>query len=551
MEAVVGGRIETVAPKPVTDQGDRRGLFVLLLFAILLHGWILQSTSVTARDSIGFARQALTLIHPNLDRPADEPRRSLEDALREAHHPPGFPMLILFIHKAHKLVSPVELDELPARVLWDTQLASIIPAVLMIFPTYALGRKLFGRFAGFAAAALFQFLPVVAQTTSDGLSQGPFLFGVALSLFLGTRAVSQPTVGKFLLCGLSTGCTYLIRPEGALVGLACVAVLGLWLIRGTETRSAILGWLTALAIGGLLPAVPYMAMIGGVTNKPSPRGVWQRLINPRGEIMGQWEAHKDARRVQPTVPFAAWYTPEKGSKLGWAFVAVSKETSKTLHYLPGLFAIIGLISIWPKLRNEPKYWLPLLYGLGNLMVLFFLAYTVGYVSERHTLPVVFVSVLFAGGGLAAWAEWSVQRTAIGRKLGSRLLRWGMLLLILASCLPNAIKPLHDHRAGHIGAGKYLAEHAQKEDAIIDPFEWAQFYSGRTLFWIPPDPPNPPRVWVVLEESKDHNPHSRLPRLDLAIDIAHNPLSKVVWEEESADGKKFVRVYLYQEPGDKE
>ena len=54
---------------------------------------------------------------------------------------------------------------------------------------YLIGRILFGRNVGFAAALLFQVLPVPARVTSDGLSEGVYLLAVAVAILLGVRAV--------------------------------------------------------------------------------------------------------------------------------------------------------------------------------------------------------------------------------------------------------------------------------------------------------------------------------------------------------------------------
>src|SRR5207248_230773 len=90
------------------------------------------------------------------------------------------------------------------------------------------GRMLFGRNVAFAAALLFQVLPVPARITSDGLSEGLYLLTVAGALVLGVRAVRRPGVGGFLVCGLATGLGYLVRPEGLMVAGAVGLVAG-WL----------------------------------------------------------------------------------------------------------------------------------------------------------------------------------------------------------------------------------------------------------------------------------------------------------------------------------
>ena len=42
-----------------------------------------------------------------------------------------------------------------------------IAGILLVFPSYLIGRMLFGRSVGFAAAPLFQVLPVPAHVTTS------------------------------------------------------------------------------------------------------------------------------------------------------------------------------------------------------------------------------------------------------------------------------------------------------------------------------------------------------------------------------------------------
>src|SRR4029077_7471528 len=46
----VGGRLEAVAPRRVTDSGDKLRLAALCAVALVVHGWLLITTHVTARD---------------------------------------------------------------------------------------------------------------------------------------------------------------------------------------------------------------------------------------------------------------------------------------------------------------------------------------------------------------------------------------------------------------------------------------------------------------------------------------------------------------------
>ena len=287
---------------------------------------MLTHAKVTARDSIGFARIALQFEQPKAAGLGD-----VVGVLKHSQHPPGYPLAVLAVSWPVRAVYD---SDLPDQMLKSAQVASCIAAVLLVFPTYWLGRLLFGKFAGFAAALLFQVLPVPAEITSDGLTEGLYLLGLGTALLLGTRAIRKPGVGGFLLCGLATGLTYLVRPEGLLVasavGLVAVAmgVVGRW------PRAQAAAGVTALAVGAILPAVPYMVLIEGVTNKPSGKAIYEHLIkNPREILLGGGTATA-APHAGP--PVAAWYVPgEDGPLLGLGGGGGGQGDDQGVPLLPG------------------------------------------------------------------------------------------------------------------------------------------------------------------------------------------------------------------------
>ncbi len=210
MSAEVGGRLEAVAPRRSLFGPDYVRLGVLLAVAIAIHAWLVMHTAVPARDSLGYARIANSLSHPNGGADPGEPRQRI-DVIRTAEQPPGYPLAVWVTEKALRSTTDMPLAD---RSLLATQLANAIAAVLLVVPMYLIGRILFSRNVGFATALLFQVLPVPARVTSDGLSEGVYLSVMAVAILLGVRAARRPGVGGFLLCGLATGASYLVRPKG-------------------------------------------------------------------------------------------------------------------------------------------------------------------------------------------------------------------------------------------------------------------------------------------------------------------------------------------------
>jgi hypothetical protein len=509
----VGGRLEAEPPRPVTNPGDRWRLVVLLVLAAAVHALIFARTVMTARDGVGFARTAVQLAHPSSLRPD----ATVFDVLRQPGHPPGYPTAVLAAATASDAVSPGQAPQ--ERLLGAAQLVSAVAGTLLVFPLYWLGRTLFGQTEGFAGAALFQCLPVAARYTTDAVTEGLYLLLLAMALLLGTRAVRKPTIGGYLACGLTVGLAYLVRPEGALAA-AAVGLVALPVRSGGWGPT--FGRLAALTVGFVLVTSPYMALIGGWTNKP----------NPGGLLTFQARPGVSARPVGGPAVFASWAAGDH--RLGGAVREVGKEFGKSFHYLPPAFALVGLVVAARRLRTEPHALVPVAFAGLMLPVLLALAYKESYVSERHTLSAVMVGCPFAAAGFAA----------VGRRLGHVGYGWALLAAVLASCLPGLAKPLHEHRLGHRLIGEYLAAHADPGDVILDPYDWAGFYSGRTLASIPPDPPAVPgRVrWAVVEPTEKNR--SKLPRLEAAWNVVNdgaNPAELV-----PVPGVDPARVALYRQ-----
>ena len=515
--APVGGRLEPAPVKPVTNPGDRWRLVALLAFAAGVHGLVVARTAMTARDGVGFARTALQLADPTALRPG----ATVFDVLRQPGHPPGYPAALLAVSSV--VPAPTTQD----RMLLSGQLVSAAAGVLLVVPLYWLGRTLFNQSVGFAGGLLFSGLPVAARYTSDAVTEGLYLLCLATALVLGTRAVRKPAVGGFLLCGLATGCGYLVRPEGALAAAAVgLVAVGLTLTNRWPT-GATAGRLLALTVGFLLVAGPYMAVIGGLTTKPSVNSILGP-VNLRGAAQGQ--------AVAPAGPalFASWSVGD--GKLPGAVWELAKEGTKAFHYGPTLFLLVGLALAAGRLRADPWLLVPLTFAGLMLPVLLALGMREGYVSERHTLAVVLVACPLAAAG----AEWFANR------VGVWWLGWALLVAVLGTCVPGLLKPLHKDRLGHRLAGEYLATHADPADILLDPFDWAGFYAGRTLSSIPGDPPavHGRSRWAVIEP--DEKPDSKLPRLQAAWNVmndgANPPTVALEWANPDRPDRVKVRLY---------
>ena len=567
--AVVGGRMEAVAPRRTMFAPDYLRLAALAAVSVAVHSWLIGHAPVTARDGIGFARYAICLQTPrDANPPGVDPAKAIAtslDVVAVQQQAPGYPVAVALAAKFVRRTQGIPDLDAPrhaVQFLLAAQLVSAAAAVLLVVPTYLIGRMLFGRSVGFAAALLFQILPVPAHLTSDALSEGVYLLSAATALMFAVRAVRRPGVGGFLVCGLAVGASYLVRLEGLMVAAALGAVAG-WLgLTRRWPRDQTLGRLTALGVGVALIAGPYVLLIGKLSNKPTANDAVPSLINPRQKLI-----EGNAGRGGPVVAaplFAKWWTvPSEAGPVGVvgpAAAAALEETGKGLHYVGAGFALLGVFFLRRRVAAEPGLALLLTLAGTNLLVLVALGttgyYVQGkhtfYVSERHTVLLVLIGCYFVAAALEPLAALLSSVPKVGRFWAGRFAPTGLLVALVVAALPTTLKPLHPHREGHKHAGAWLAANLREADCLIDPFEWAQWYSGRSLYRVPADPPRPEVTYAVLDDKDHDDDHARLPRMKDARNVAADGRAAVVyfWPEDGPEATAKVKVYRLVRPAAK-
>jgi hypothetical protein len=538
-----GSAPDWVSEDATPGRPDWAALTVLLVLSIALHAWLISHTVVVSRDTIGFVRYARML-----------ERLPWAEALPNLEQHPLYPAAVLAA-------------SLPLRhFLGDTnviafvlasQIVSALGGILLIIPMYYLGRELFDRRVAFWAAALFQCLPVCAQITSDGLSDGLYLLLLATALLLAVRALRRRSVVQFALCGLASGLAYLGRPEGLLVVGAVLLVLGGMQAVASERwpwRRALAGSVGLLA-GAALVAGPYMATIGGLTVKPSAKHLFHN--DKPQDTLFQPSARETGRPVLDTPLFAStfaiWWMDEQRTgepPWTWGIKAEVVELAHGFHYVAFVPAVLGVWWFRGCLRSDPGARVVLLWCVILGLLLFRVAHGVHYLSERHMLALVMCGSIWAAAAALRIAD--SLPALVGRLLRrplpagvAALLPRIVLVLLLGWSLPASLRPLHINRAGHRAAGEWLAAHLTAADRVVDPHCWALFYSGFGLQQPLPSTPDARAVeYVVVTRSK--NPHARLFNVRDAEQRSQQGKQVFAWaptrQERKSYGTEEVLVY---------
>jgi Dolichyl-phosphate-mannose-protein mannosyltransferase len=497
---------------------------LIVLFGAGLRLWMIAHAEVAARDSIGFISYALKL-----------ERGPWLEVVRKAEQPPGYALAVLVVSRPVRWWAGGLTCE--AMVL-STQLASLVAGVLLVVPMYRLGKELYDRRTGLLAAGLFQTLPVWTKVTSDGLSEATFLFWAAWSLLFGVQAFRQPSWGRCFLCGLTAGCAYLTRPEGAEIALVVGAVLlGLQLLPTARRpwRQA-LPQLAALGCGLLLLLGPYAGMIGRLTNKNTGGAV---MFDPSVEQFRFLDAPPPPTAVPPLGVWWGRGRDDTTALMVWGLRSVVTETCRGLNWVGAGLALFG--ACWVGVRPKNRYGLLMLTVLCGLhaLVLWRVAVVGGYLSERHASMLVLAGCFPAAVALGLLARRCAALPLPGGPRGVAFWATALLIVLATPELATAGKGLHTNRAGHRAAGQWLAVNAEPEAPICDPFCWAHFYAGR-VFHDEANPVGPPWWYVVLETSD--NQHSRLPLIPEAKAKASIGSLVYHWPEDRPVQQAQVVVY---------
>jgi hypothetical protein len=527
---------------------DFGSLALLVLVLAGLRTWLAWHTEVAARDSIGFIHIAWEM----------QRCRSWSDCcevVRSAEQHPGYPLVILAASwPVHQLTAGREEDVMQRAA----QVASIIAGLLLVVPTYYLGKELFDRRVAFWAVLLFQLLPACNRVLGDGLSEATFLLCAVTALYLAVRALRTTAAPLwFGLAGLCGGCAYLVRPEGAVVVAAIgAALLAVQAVRGW--RRPWRSWLAcaaSLVLAAVVVGGPFVLITGKLTTKPA--GEYLDGAAERADLQTPPSAAGMAS-VAPDQPLLAsvlgvWRMAGKTHlpKVWWGLWALGYELYKGFYYVLWVPALLGLWWFRGRFRSHPGTWALLALCLTMGLLLWWLAVRAGYISDRHTLLLLLCGCFWAVAALqviAAWLGRTLWRQGTLAAAGERGPRWcaPLLLLVLAAAmLPKTLEPLHYNRSGFRAVGYWLADHTQPTDFVLDPYSWADYYAGRVLLTghVHPTPPDHTATWyVVWEESV--NAH---PRLEGWWYLAHkySKMGELVHRWHGVHGKDNTEIAVYR------
>lgn len=425
------------------DTCDIVHLSILLIIALAIGIYLIGTTVLIAKDGVTFIEYAQDIV------------TSFKDTIRSNAQHPGYPFLIVAGHEMAKRIAQITP---PMDWIYSAQIVTLMCRLLALTAVYFIGKILVGPRHSFWAVLILIFLSKVAGYGSDAISDWPHLFFLMTGFLVLLIGSKNGRWWCFGLTGIIAGMGYLIRPECAQLIVYGVLWLGLRLFWPTPSakKNTILFAMAVLLIGFALIAAPYMHFKGGIFPK---------------KHVGEFASETQSLHTSATYT-AALTAPESIKAFGKLF----NNIGETLMWFFMPFLFTGLYVRFKEQHpsTQEKFLLTAIVGLYiPLMIWLYSKY--GYMSQRHTLPLVVFTVFYIPLGIEAVASWLCDRlTFITRKnLFLILLLPGILL-----CLVKLAKPPSYDKRSYKAAVQWLAANTDTNDVIAVPDARISFYAQR-------------------------------------------------------------------------
>jgi Dolichyl-phosphate-mannose-protein mannosyltransferase len=453
----------------------RHSLHAVVLFAVILHAIAISQTLLPAQDGLKFIRIAREFqTHP------------WADVVRGSDSHPLYPALIAI---AEPVVARFT-GSGPAAWRTAAQIVAVIASIGLILPIYGLTCVLFDHRIAALAAALAVLLPRAAELGHDTLSDSLGLMCTFLALWLGARAMRRGDWPVAAVSGLVAGAGYLARAEVALVPCAIALAWLAGVVHKPRSRLfSRLPGLLSLLFCAFAVVGSYTLVKGEISEKLAVR-LMAKLV-PK---------HENARKAPQQLPRGLddprWdFSPKEEAEripIHGAGSAVGRILGKWWEELCWLFAVM---TVWGIARHRFIRGLCLdrdpddsSSGEGKLLLIFAVVYVLtlvrhsvllGYLSGRHIMPLVYVSLPWTAAGSFVCARGIAVKLCWNDKVRRRAGILAGCLTVLASIVVQ-MQPSHlNHlsRSGHWAAGRWLADNAGPSELVLDTRGWAKFISG--------------------------------------------------------------------------
>lgn len=434
---------------------------ILLTIALCIGIYLIITTFIIAKDGVTFIKYAQKF--------ETAPIRTMEN---EFQHP-GYPMLILLAHKAtrflHQNISILSW-------IYCGQSIALVFRLLALIILYFIGRRLLGARLSFWGVLILILLPGPAEYGSDALSDWPHLFFLVTGVLLLLKGAINARWWLFGFAGLAAGAGYLVRPECAQLVVLGGLWLGLQLLWSKRTMriNNVLSASALLLVGFLVIAAPYMNLKGAIFPKKNI-----------GRFAGSSQQPATLSQNNQFVSQAVQISKVTPTDTAKAFGKVFENIGETLMWFFVPAFLIGMHVMFKTRKwHKPEQFFVIAIIFLNIPVMVWLYCRHGYISDRHTLPLLIIPILYVPVGLqelAIWCRkgfsWRIEPSAVTSRDG----RFWFLVLFLVGvfiCTPKLLRPIRIEKQGYRAAANWLKANTDIADTVAVPDERISFYAQR-------------------------------------------------------------------------
>ena len=459
---------------------SRRWFFAVVGLSTVLHVVGMARTPLPAQDGLKFLRVAHNL-----------QTQPWSDVVRSSDQHPLYSALVAMFEPVVSIV----IHSRPDAWRVAAQGVSMIAALVMLWPLHRMTARIVDERTANLAIFFYTLLPFPAAIGHDTLSDS-----LALSLTVGALCLGESTLRtnswrSAIGCGVLAGLGFLTRPEVALVP-PVVAIAAVFRWRSWSEELAVVGRLSVMASAILVFVGGYALVKGELSEKLSLR--WSTRIGTDG-----YEARKPPLQLPKGLddPRFDFSPKEESDQISLAGRPLDATIQLVREWGEGITLVLVPVFLWGLVRA--RAWngsvdgrrLLLVYALVFSMLAIRHASTLGYLSGRHALTLIVVTVPFASAGTWAWLSGFASRRGLSLPTARRLGYASMTILTVVGIGAQA-KAGHPSRWGYQAAGIWLAEKAKPGDAVLDTRGWASFVRGVPGY----------DYWHVRQALSDRNLH---------------------------------------------
>jgi len=358
------------------------------------------------------------------------------------------------------------------------KLVSSFLGILIIFPVYFFGKRIFDARIAFVSSLFLVIHPYIRRFSADVLKESTYLFFIAAALWFAWRTIQDEKKYPFLFIPILSVLAYLARPDG--IEVLLVVFFYVLFVKKLSFPGSKRTVILLLILSSCILLLPYLFYIREL------RGEWtfgkaKSII----EMLGL-AALKDG------VPFA--------HKILYSLKRLNLEIFAIGHPVYVFLLIVGLLKgIFSRFKSGEGFLLS--FCLLHYAVLFLLLLNVtewggdgtvkaGYLSGRHVLPLLFFSIYWVGEGFVTIYEWICKKTEsilLFHRLTLRkqpvIIFVTLLFLILATVLPKTLKPQRYERLPEKWAGIWIKSQSGKGMIIFTTAPRVAYYADRNFKYI--------------------------------------------------------------------